>query len=305
MAYDRIMNFPGKFADSLLPDQLHTLNVSFCIDRLEEKTGGNAGNIAHSLALLGEAPIIVASVGKDFDRYATLLQQRGLPLVGITRLDDELTAGAYIMTDQANNQITAFHAAAMMTPSNYAFPSLDPIGDIAYIGPSNLHDMNSHPALYKEKGIRYIYDPAQQLPVLTVGQLLTAIQGAWLLVSNEYEFKLIMKITGRSRKDLAAMTRKGIITTFGENGSLVTDNESGEEKTVPAAPVIAIADPTGAGDAYRAGLIKGILLGLPLYASACLGATCAAFCVECLGTQGHNFSEDEFFSRHNGIFDNS
>ena len=126
LAYDRIMNFPGKFTDSILPDQIHNLNVSFFIDRLDEKLGGNAGNIAYTLHLLGENSIIVGSAGKDFDRYAETLRQRGLSLEGITRFDDQLTASAYIMTDQTNNQITAFHAAAMMLPSGYAFPSLNP-----------------------------------------------------------------------------------------------------------------------------------------------------------------------------------
>jgi adenosine kinase len=299
------MNFPGKFTDSLLPDQLHNLNVSFFIDRLEEKLGGNAGNIAHSLHLLGEVSVIVASAGKDFDRYARHLQRRGLSLEGITRLDDQLTAGAYIMTDQANNQITAFHAAAMMTPSDYAFPLLDAAGDIAYIGPSNPHDMNAHPALYQERGIRYIYDPAQQLPMLSAGQILAAVRGAWILVGNDYELKLIMNVTGRSREDLAAMTRRGVVTTLGEKGSLVRDNESGEDRLVPAVPAASVADPTGAGDAYRAGLIKGLIEGRSLYESACLGATCAAFCIECPGTQEHSFTPDEFFSRHNGVFGNA
>jgi adenosine kinase len=296
------MHFPGKFADSLLPDQIHNLNVSFFIDRLEEKFGGNAGNIAYSLYLLGERSLIVASAGKDFDRYAAVLQERGLSLKGITRLEEQLTAGAYIVTDQANNQITAFHAAAMMTPSNYDFPALNPAEDLAYIGPSNLHDMNTHPLLYKEKGVRYIYDPAQQLPILSGGQILSAVHGAYLLVSNDYELQLIMNLTGRSKEELKSMTQRGIVTTFGEKGSLASDNESGEEKAVPAVPVSKVVDPTGAGDAYRAGLIKGLLSGRSLYESACLGATCSAFCIECPGTQGHSFTLNDFSIRHSRTF---
>ena len=305
MAYDRIMNFPGVFSDSILPDQIHNLNVSFFIDRLEEKFGGNAGNIAYTLCLLGEKTIIVATVGKDFDPYAERLAQQGLSLEGITRIEKELTASAYITTDQVNNQITAFHAAAMMTPSIYNFPSLSPNEDLALIGPSNLDDMNAHPALFREKGIRYIYDPAQQLPVLNAGQLLENISGAYLLVGNEYEVQLISNITGRSRQELVGMTQLGIVVTLGEKGSLVLEKESGEEKLVPAVPVANVADPTGAGDAYRAGLIKGLILGHSLFDSACLGATCSAFCIEYSGTQEHDFHLDDFFLRHSKTFGNS
>lgn len=305
MAYDRIMNFPGKFTDSILPDQIHNLNVSFFIDNLDEKLGGNAGNIAYTLSLLGESSIIVATAGRDFERYAEVLRQRGLSLEGITVLEEQLTASAYIMTDQANNQITGFHAAAMMTPSTYDFPSLMPEQDIALIGPSNPDDMNAHPALYREKGVRYIYDPAQQLPMLTAEQLLAAIEGAYLLIGNDYEIQLISNNTGRSREELSAMTARGLIITLGENGSLVLDKESGEEQAVPAVPVSKVTDPTGAGDAYRAGLIKGLVLGQTLFAAACLGSTCAAFCIEQAGTQGHDFSLDDFFRRHSTAFGNA
>jgi adenosine kinase len=302
LAYDRIMNFPGKFTDSILPDQIHNLNVSFFIDKLDEKLGGNAGNIAYTLHLLGESSIVVGSAGRDFDRYAAALEERDLSLEGISRLETQLTAGAYIMTDQNNNQITAFHAAAMMTPSDYDFPRLCPDRDIALIGPSNPDDMNRHPALYREKGMRYIYDPSQQLPVLSAEQLLTAIAGADLLIGNDYEIQMIMNATGRSKEELLSLTRRGIITTLGEHGSLVTEKDTGAETRVASVPVSKVLDPTGAGDAYRAGLLKGLLLKQPLVECARLGATCAAFCIEQLGTQEHNFSIDDFFKRHSAAF---
>ena len=298
------MNFPGKFTDSILPDQIHNLNVSFYIDSLDEKPGGNAGNIAYTLNLLGERSIIVGTAGRDFDRYAAVLEERGLSLEGVTRLEDQLTASAYIMTDQVNNQITGFHAAAMMTPSAYDFPSLDPERDIALIGPSNPDDMNRHPALYREKGVRYIYDPSQQLPVLTGGQLIAAIEGAYLLVGNDYEIQMIVNSTGRTKAELLDMTGRGIITTLGENGSLISE-KGAQEVAIPAVPISQVADPTGAGDAYRAGLIKGLLLDQPLAECARLGATCAAFCIEQSGTQGHDFSIDDLFRRHSSAFGNS
>lgn len=302
LAYDRIMNFPGKFTDSILPEQLHNMNVSFFIDRLDEKLGGNAGNVAYTLSLLGERSIIVASAGRDFGRYAEVLETLGLSLEAVNVLEDELTPSAYIMTDQANNQITGFHAAAMMTPSGYAFPNLDPEKDIALIAPSNPDDMRAHPAIYKEKGVRYIYDPAQQLPVLSKADLLAAVDGAYLLVGNDYEIMLIMKTTGLSKEELVQRTARGLVTTLGEQGSLVTEKGAPEERAVPAVPVSSVVDPTGAGDSYRAGLIKGLLLGQSLTECARLGSTCAAFCIERPGTQGHDFSIEDFFRRHSAAF---
>lgn len=305
IAYDRIMNFPGRFTDSILPDQIHNLNVSFFIDRLDEQFGGNAGNIAYTLNLLGERSIMLGTVGRDFDRYAAELESRGLSLEGVLRLEDELSPSAYIMTDQANNQITGFHAAAMMTPSAYDFPNLDPEKDIALVGPSNPDDMKGHPALYREKGVRYIYDPSQQLPILSAQDLRAAIEGAYLLVGNDYEISLIMKNTGLSRQELVKLTGRGVITTLGEKGSLVSEKDQDNELTVEAVAVTEVLDPTGAGDAYRAGLIKGLLLNQPLVECARLGATCAAFCIERKGTQGHDFSIEDFFRRHSAAFGRS
>lgn len=302
LAYDRIMNFAGTFTDSILPDQIHNLNVSFFIDRLDEHFGGNAGNIAYTLKLLGERSVIVTSAGRDFGPYAQGLEERDLSLEGILRVDDQLTASAYIMTDRNNNQITAFHAAAMAVPSAYAFPNLNPAEDIALVGPSNPDDMVAHPALFKEKGARYIYDPAQQLPVLPRDALLDSIRGAYLLVGNDYEIRLIMNITGRSKEELVALTTRGLIVTLGEHGSLITEKDAEEEISIPAAPVGQLVDPTGAGDAYRAGLIKGLVLEQPLAECARLGAICAAFCIEKQGTQEHDFSEEELFRRYITVF---
>ncbi len=301
VAYDRIMNFPGRFVDNILADQIHNLNVSFFIDNLDEQLGGNAGNIAYSLHLLNENPVIVATVGKDFEPYKGVLMGRGLPLDGITVMPDALTASAYITTDRTNNQITAFHAAAMMFPSKYDFPELCGQRDIALIGPSNLTDMDSHPALYREKGVRYIYDPSQQIPILSAEKLNTAINGAWILIGNDYEIKLISNITGRSMEDLAGATGLGLIVTLGEKGSLIL-RKDGNKAHIEPVPVGEVKDPTGAGDSYRSGLIKGLVQGKTLEQSARLGATCAAFCIECHGTQAHSFSVPEFYLRHEAAF---
>jgi adenosine kinase len=189
----------------------------------------------------------------------------------------------------------------MQSPSAYSFPALNPEDDLAVISPSNPEDMRDHVRLYRERGIRYIYDPAQQLPIIPRPDLLEGIQGAYLLVGNDYEIGLITKAVGLGRKELATKTALGLVTTSGERGSLVTEN-NGQETAVPAVRVAVVADPTGAGDAYRAGLIKGILLKQPPAECARLGATCAAYCVECRGTQEHDFNLDDFFRRHADAF---
>ena len=188
-----------------------------------------------------------------------------------------------------------------MTPCSYSFPRLEPAADIALIGPSNLSDMREHPRVYRERGVRYIYDPAQQLPVLTREDLLAAVEGCFLLVGNDYEIQLIMNMTGLDKKTLLGMTRGGIVVTLGEKGSLVTE-KNGTETAIPALPVSSVQDPTGAGDAYRSGLIKGLARGASLVESARLGAVCSAFCIEKTGTQGHTFTREEFLRRYAATF---
>ncbi len=298
MAYDRIMNFPGVFSDFILPDKIHNLNVSLLIDRLDEKLGGCAGNIAHSLALLGESPLVVSSVGQDFARYEKVFATKGLPTEGITRLDDEWTAGCHIFTDRNNNQITAFNPGAMRRPSPYAFSRLGP-GDILIVSPTNMEDMVKHPRICREKGARCIFDPGQQIPALTGEQLLEGIGDSFLLICNDYELEMIVKATGKTRAELAALAGS-LIVTLGEEGSSVQGG--GAETRIPAVPPRAVADPTGAGDAYRAGLIKGLVLGLPLVRAARLGATAASFCVEERGTQEHEYDLKAFKARHKAAF---
>ena len=301
LAYDRIMNFPGKFAESILADHLHILNVSFFIDKLEENLGGNAGNIAYTLHLLGEKPVIVATAGKDFARYRETLSAYGLPLHAIREIPEMLTASAYIITDQTNNQITAFHAAAMMEPSEYSFQGLNPESDIALIGPANPGDMIAHPLLYKEKGLRYIFDPAQQLPVLQGDDLRKCIDGAYILIGNDYEISLISEKTGYSLETLTGMTRRGVIITYGEKGSAIF--EKGQAPVaIPALPISGVVDPTGAGDAYRSGLIKGLVAGRPLPECARLGAACSAYCIEHNGPQEHSFTMAEICARYETTF---
>ncbi len=299
MAYDRIMNFPGQFSDHILPEKIHILNVSFWIDHMQEKRGGTGGNIAYTLALLGEKPRILASVGKDFGPYEDCLKDLDLPLDGLRRIPDTLTAGAYITTDKDNNQITGFYAAAMLIPCEYSFDGLNAQADLAIISPTNKEDMIGHARFYKQKGLRYIFDPGQQIPVFNGEELLEVLSGAFLLASNDYELEMILKACGRTRAELAGLVG-AIVTTLGDRGSLI--NRNGDCEEIGVARPLRVQDPTGAGDAFRAGLIKGIIHGLPLGDSARLGAVCASFCVEHYGTQEHCFTPAEFKSRHQAAF---
>jgi adenosine kinase len=292
------MTFPGAFAEHLLPGRLHILNVCFLIDRVDLKRGGTAGNIAYSLALLGERPHILGSAGKDFALYEAALKKLKLPRDGIRIVRDDLTAAAFIITDQHNNQITAFSPSAMRFPCGYAFSALDPAHDIALVGPGNLEDMVRLPAFFRERGIRYIFDPGQQIPALSGGELSDALTGAFACITNDYELELILKRTGLTKKALAGRV-EWLITTLGGKGSRV---DGKRRITIGIAEPKGVVDPTGAGDAYRAGLIKGIAAGIPVPEAAALGATCASFCVEHSGTQEHSFTQRSFLSRHQKNF---
>ena len=298
IAYDRIMTFPGAFAEHLLPDRLHILNVCFLIDKTVLKRGGTAGNIAYNLALLEEKPLILGAAGKDFALYETALKKLKLPRDGIRIAKDELTAAAFIITDQHNNQITAFSPSAMRVPCGYGFPALDPVNDIAIVGPGNLEDMVKLPAFFRKRGIRYIFDPGQQIPALSGEELTDALSGAFVCISNDYELELILRRTGLSENALAGRV-KWLITTLGGKGSRIYGER---QTTIGVAEPKRVLDPTGAGDAYRAGLIKGIVAGLPMPEAAALGASCASFCVEHSGTQEHSFTKRSFLSRHQKTF---
>lgn len=298
VAYDRIMRFSGNFSDHILPEKIDILNVCFLIDSIDERLGGTAGNIAYSLKLLGESPTIQASVGKDFDRYEKVLVANGLSLEGITRFDDVFTAGAYITTDKNDNQITGFNPGAMNFACEYVFSSLDKQNDIGVIAPNFKGDMMRFSREYREAGVKYIFDPGQQIPVFTGDELLECISGAHILISNDYELEMIMKATGKTKAELLTLCDY-IITTLGEGGSTV---DNGTPVHVGIASVENVIDPTGAGDAYRAGLLKGLVEGKSVVEAAKMGAVCSSYCVEKLGTQEHLFSVEEFSARYTTAF---
>jgi adenosine kinase len=295
LAYDRIMDFPGKFVDHILPEKIHILNVCFMVNSLTEKFGGTAGNIAFNLSLLEEQPLILATAGKDFDSYKEWLMQHNLSLEGIRLIPEEFTAGAYITTDLADNQITGFNPGAMKYRSLYEFNFASKDESIAIVAPGNLEDMLTYSQGYKEKQISYIFDPGQSIPAWSGDRLIEMLTGSSLLISNDYELELIFKATGLNYQEIIQRTG-ALITTLGDRGSMVCVQD--EKIEIPAVPATQVIDPTGAGDGYRAGLLKGLVMGKTLVEAAQMGSTCASFVVECHGTQEHRFILEEFWERH-------
>lgn len=294
LAYDRIMDFPGKFADHILPDKIHVLNVSFHVNSMVEKLGGTAGNIAYALKLLGQTPTIAAAIGRDYHRYFEWLDKNNISHDDIMVIEDEFTASAYITTDQSDNQITGFHPGAMKYPTSFGLGSLAPETSLLVVAAGNLEDMSRYSLDCRAKGIDYIFDPGQSLPMWQGADLIRCIDGARVLITNDYELDLIMSCTGTDKAALLEKTG-AIITTLGENGSRI--QTAREEIIIPPARPRTVKDPTGAGDAYRAGLIKGMVEGKEWAQCGLLGSVSASFAVECYGTQEYCFSPGEFEER--------
>jgi len=297
LAYDRIMDFPGYFSEHILPEKIHVLNVCFQVNGLQEKFGGTAGNIAYALTLMGEKPGISATIGRDYHSYFEWLAKNKISTEHIKIIEGEFTASAYITTDQADNQITGFNPGAMKYSSALDFDKLHPKETLVIVSPGNLEDMLQYPRACKAKGIDYIFDPGQSLPMLEAKDLIQAIDGCRVLISNDYEMDLIMSKTGLNQKALIRRAR-AIIVTLGELGSRVCSSDG--EISIPAVKPKTVEDPTGAGDSYRAGLISGLVRGKDLKQCARMGSACASFAVECYGTQEYRFSPEEFNERLNG-----
>jgi adenosine kinase len=299
LAYDRIMDFPGYFSDHILPEKIHVLNVCFQVNGMQEKFGGTAGNIAYALTLMGEKPAISATIGRDYHRYFKWLEKNKISTEHIKIITDEFTASAYITTDQADNQITGFNPGAMKYSSALDFDKLHPKETLVIISPGNLEDMVNYPRACKARGIDYVFDPGQSLPMLDAKDLVQAIDGCRILISNDYEMDLIMSKTGLNKRALLRRAR-AIIVTLGELGSRVFSSEG--EINIPAVKPKTVEDPTGAGDSYRGGLISGLARGKDIMQCARMGSACASFALECYGTQEYKFSPEEFNERLNGCF---
>jgi len=298
LAYDTIMVFEDQFKNHILPDQTHILNVSFLVPGMSRHFGGCAGNIAYTLSLLGGSPVIMATVGEDFGPYSRYLEEKGLSSEHIKVIPDTFTAQAFITTDIDNNQINAFHPGAM----NYAHENN--IGDakdihVGIVGPDGRDAMIEHAAQFKALGIPFIFDPGQGLPMFDGNDCLTFLEQATYAVLNDYESQMLLDKTGLSLQELAGKV-EALIVTRGGNGSEVY--AGGEKIDIPCAPVAAVVDPTGCGDAYRAGLLHGLNNNLGWKTSAQIASLCGAIKIEQSGTQNHAFTRAEFAERYHAAF---
>jgi adenosine kinase len=300
VAFDYLMSFPGRFRDHLLPDQLEHVSLSFLVDSMRKQRGGCATNIAYSLALLGERPTVMATVGQDFAEYRAWLEGVGVDTSATVEIADEFTSSFFVNTDQDNNQIASFYTGAMARADSLSFHDLDPASvQIAIISPNAPSAMCKYARECQEMGIPYIYDPSQQIVRLSRDELLEGVRGARVLIVNDYECCLIQNTTGLSEGDLLALPQTTIITR-GAEGSTIYDG--GRLYSIPVVPPVCLCEPTGVGDAYRAGVIKGMLRGYPWEVVGRIGALAATYVLEQYGTQNHRYTVEEFATRYRAVF---
>ena len=300
VAYDYLMSFPGHFHEHIIPDQIANISLSILVDSMRIQRGGCAPNIAYNLALLGERPIVMATVGKDFADYRRWLEKAGVDTSAMVEIEDEFTSSCFINTDQDNNQIVSFYMGAMGYADQLSFHDLDQGSiEMAIISPNAPAAMTKYARECQELGIPYIYDPSQQIVWLSGEELLTGIRGARVLIGNEYEFGMIKNKTGLSDEELLALPETTIITKGAEGSVIYTDEGV---LTVPVVPPEPLAEPTGVGDAYRAGLIKGLIHGLPWDLSGRIGSLAATYVLEKHGTQEHRYTLQDFVARYRRVF---
>lgn len=300
IAYDYVMFFAGEFAEHLLEEQLKQLSVSFLVDSMRRERGGIAANIAYTMALLKGKPRIMATVGEDFGEYRTWLEGHGVDTSAILEVEDVYCASFFANIDRQQNQIGSFYAGAMAHAAELSFSQHAPDADLAVISPNEPAAMSKYVEECKRLGIDYIYDPSQQTIRLSAEDLCAGIDGCALLTVNEYELGMIEKKTGLTR-DKILMMSGGLLVTRGAQGSEIAFD--GESYHIPSVPPAHVAEPTGAGDAFRAGLLRGMELGLPWDICGRMGALAATYVLEHMGTQNHVFSTPEFVARYREHFD--
>ncbi len=301
LAFDYIMDFPGYFKDFMLTDKAHIISVSFLVDSMRKLRGGVAGNIAYNLALLGERPLIVGAAGHDFDGYRVILEECGVDTSGIMIVEHEFTSSCFINTDQANNQIVAFYAGAMGHDHHNSLLNRGlTANDLVLISPTSPEAMRRFALECQQMGVPYIFDPGKQTPRLDADLLTIGIKGARLLISNDYEFGMMAKCLGISEAELIAQAPITVVTRGIEGSMIYVDGQLAA--TIPIAPVKEVRDPTGAGDAYLAGIAFGLARRLPLEITGRIAALCAAYAIEERGCQEHHFTLQEFAHRYRVAF---
>jgi adenosine kinase len=298
IAYDTIMVFKDHFKNHILPEKIHILNVAFLVPDMRREFGGCAGNIAYNLQMIGGDPLIMATVGDDYPPYASRLRNLGLAQDHVCQVTGTFTAQAFITTDLADNQITAFHPGAMnFSHENHIADATDV--NLGILAPDGREGMLQHAREFHECGIPFMFDPGQGLPMFTGEELLDFIHKADYVAVNDYEGQLLSERTGRSLEALAKLV-EGLIVTKGAEGSVIYSD--GQQIEIPGVPPERLLDPTGCGDAYRAGLLYGIAHDMDWKSSGQLGSLMGALKIAQRGGQNHSFTRDEIGHRYFEVF---
>jgi adenosine kinase len=298
IAFDYLMSFPGKFTEHLLPEYVSRVSLSFLVDTMDKRRGGCAPNIAYTLALLGERPALMGTAGQDFGDYRRWLDATGVDTSLVTEVPDKFTASFFCNTDTENNQIATFYAGAMAHAAELSFRTIGP-ADFVIISPNDPSAMTQYAEECRAMGLKYIFDPGQQCARMSGDELVDGIRGAYMVICNDYEFELIRQKTGLGEAEILAEADRLVITR-GEHGSRILSSSGVVD--VPAVTPRCIADPTGVGDAYRGGFLKGLAHGADLLVCARLGSVAAAYALEHMGGQSHAYSWPEFRRRYEEHF---
>jgi adenosine kinase len=302
VAFDYLMTFPGLFSEQILPERLSSISLSFLVDSMSRVRGGIAPNIAYTLALLGETPRIMATVGQDFAEYRAWLDARGVDTALMRVVPGEFTASFFATTDKASAQIASFYPGAMGYSATQSLKEVAPKPELVVVSPSAPDAMMKFPAECRELGIPYLYDPSQQVLRLSGSELARDMEGAAFLFCNDYEFDLISKKTARSLQETLKHVKVLVVTRGKEGANLYTD---GDEIFIPTVPEREIVDPTGVGDAFRGGFLAGYSRGWDWKLCGEVGALAAVYCLEHRGPQNHAFTRPEFVERFRRHFDDA
>jgi adenosine kinase len=301
LAFDTIMVFHDQFKNHILPEQVHILNVSFLVPDLRREFGGCAGNIAYNLKLLGGEGKPAGTVGEDFEPYAKWMDECAISREYIKVIKGTYTAQAYITTDQDDNQITAFHPGAMNQAHQIDVTAAAGVA-LGMVSPDGRQAMIDHSAQFAGTGIPFIFDPGQGLPMFDGANLLTFAEQASWLAFNDYEARLMEQRTGKDPRQLAEMVEAVVVTRGGEGSSIYTKQQRFD---IPVVNPKAVVDPTGCGDAYRAGLLYGLMHDMDWNTTGRIAALMGAYKIEQAGTQNHYFTQEEFMARFKRVFDYS
>lgn len=300
VAYDYLMTFPGLFKEQILPERLEKISLSFLVDSMSRQRGGIAPNIAYTMALLGERPRVMATVGEDFEEYRAWLEKAGVDTSLMEVVPGLFTASFFATTDRANAQLASFYPGAMGVASKQSLTEVQPRPDLVIVSPNAPEAMTKFAAECRELKVPYLYDPSQQILRLEGPELIRDMDGAQFLFVNDYEFGLISKKTGW---DLAETLRHVgvVVVTRGKDGAdLYTD---GKQVFIPTVPERQIVDPTGVGDAFRGGFLAGYARGFDWKLCGQIGSLAAVYCLEQKGTQNHSYTRQEFVARFREHFD--